>query len=186
MVMATENQTVIATKDQLEQRKPSLKRWFKHSIYFKQSKHYFKSADQQQIANAITQAEDGHRGEIQVIIEASLPSGYAYDFDTLQRARDLFAQYAVWDTERNSGLLIYLNLCERKLELVADRGINQAVDQDTWQRICEHMIDYFKQQQLTLGLCSGIVLLGEVLQKFYHEDEFDRDGNELSNLPKLL
>ena len=57
------------------------------------------------------------------MIEGCLPSRSAYYQDTLCRARQLFAELGVWDTEYNSGVLLYLNLCEHKVEIVIDRGI---------------------------------------------------------------
>lgn len=181
-----DNQTVIRTKADHITLQPSIKRWFKHGFYLKNSKRMFNLEQQEQIAQAITQAEDGHHGEIQVIIEGSLPSDYAYHHDTLQRAHALFAKYRIWDTERNSGLLIYLNLCAHRVELVADRGINQAVTQASWNDICQDMVGYFKEDKFTEGLCSGITALGEILQKFYEHDQDDLSGNELANMPRLL
>ena len=186
MVNSVDNQTVIRTKQDAAQPQPNIKRWLKHSFYLKSSKRMFNLEQQEQIAHAITQAEDGHRGEIQVIIEGSLPSDYAYQYDTLQRAHYLFAKYQVWDTERNTGLLIYLNLCAHTVELVADRGINTAVSQDIWESICQEMVGYFQQHKYTEGLCSGITALGDVLQTFYADDPEDEAGNELPNLPRLL
>ena len=184
--MSTDNQTIISTQSEQQNEQPSFKRWLKHSFYLKRSKYLFNQLQQDKIAAAITDAEDGHRGEIQVIIEASLPSDCAYRYSTLKRAQYLFGKYGVWDTERNSGLLIYLNLCEHQVEIVADRGINRAVNETCWNEICQTMLPYFKQGDFTEGLCIGIQALGEALQDFYRDDLHDQDGNELSNLPRLL
>lgn len=186
MVNLKDNQTVISTKSAPLDLQPSIKRWLKHSFYFKNSKRMFNLAQQEQIAHAIAQAENGHHGEIQVIIEGSLPSDHAYQYDILQRAHDLFARYRVWDTAQNSGLLIYLNLCAHRVELVADRGIHQVVEQAAWDAICQNMTVYFKEKKFTEGLCSGITALGEILQTFYEHDQCDLMGNELSNMPRLL
>lgn len=186
MVDQIEDEVVITTTDCQIQTKPSLKRWLKHSFYFKSSKSIFSNAQKQQIADVIQIAEDGHRGEIQVIIEASFPSNLAFQIESKQRAEQLFAQYKVWDTEFNTGILIYLNLCEHQIEIVADRGIHQAVRQSCWDEICQSMLPYFKQQQFTTGLCIGIEQLGQLLKKFYGNDRADPQGNELDNLPKLL
>ena len=184
--MTTDNQTIISTQAEQETEQPSFKRWLKHTFYLKRTKYLFSKAQQSQIADAITHAEDGHRGEIQVIIEASLPSDCAYHHTTLKRAQYLFGKYGVWDTEQNSGLLIYLNLCEHKVEIVADRGIHRAVDADCWLNICNKMIPAFQQGNFTEGLCVGVQALGEILQDFYQDDLTDKDGNELPNLPRLL
>lgn len=187
MVMTTENQTVISTQEsELYNAKPSFKRWLKHSVYFRSSRRFFNTEQEQAITTAIDQAENGHRGEIQVIIEASLPSHFAYQYDTLERAQALFAKYRVWDTTHNSGLLIYLNLCAHKVEIVADRGINNAVEPECWQKICAQMTPYFKEKKIADGLCVGITALGDVLQDFYLDQPEDPEGNELPNTPRFL
>lgn len=186
MVTSTDSQTVISTKSEQLTAQPSFKRWIKHSFYLKTSKRLFSAEQQAQIAQAIAHAENGHRGEIQVIIEASLPSDTAYQYDTLQRAQYLFGKYRVWDTAQNSGLLIYLNLCAHQVELVADRGIDQAVATQCWENICQSMLPHFKEKQFTTGLCVAIGALGEVLKNFYAHDADDDAGNELANQPRLL
>ena len=120
---------------------PSFKRWIKHACSIVQVKHYFNQKDQQAIAAAVQQAEQGHAGEIQVVIEGHMPAREAYYLDTRGRAKQLFAELGVWDTEWNSGILLYLNLCERKVEIVIDRGIQQATTQQVWNEVCKSIID---------------------------------------------
>lgn len=116
---------------------PSLKRWFKHLCYFPASSRYFSKRDKQAIAEAVQQAELGHVGEIQVVIEGHIPCSQAYRQNTRLRAQQLFAELGVWDTELNSGVLLYLNLCERTVEIIFDRGIRSATTEQVWQQICE-------------------------------------------------
>ena len=54
-----------------------------------------------------------------------------------QRAIALFADYGIWDTEDNCGVLIYMNLADRKVDIVADRGIDRKIDAATWQAMCD-------------------------------------------------
>ncbi|MFC3902964.1 TLP18.3, Psb32 and MOLO-1 founding protein of phosphatase [Acinetobacter marinus] len=189
----TDGETVIATKRHHDQTQPSLKRWFKHLFYFKSSKSVINPSQAQQIADAIRDAEQGHRGEIQVIIEGSLPNAVAFEHNCQQRAEQLFAEYRVWDTEYNSGVLIYLNLCEHDVEIVADRGIHQAVTAEYWQTVCQSMLPFFKEKQFADGICHAVAQLGETLNQFYQQHESkdlaqqpDPQGNELSDMPKLL
>ena len=44
----------------------------------------------------------------------------------------MFSQLRIWDTEQNNGVLIYLLLADRDVEIVADRGIDAAVGPDAW------------------------------------------------------
>ena len=110
MVTKTESTEIITEPKLQEHVQPSLKRWFKHFFYMPASKRYFSKQDQTKIAQAVKEAEHGHVGEIQVVIEGYIPSSLAYTQDTKLRAQQLFAELGVWDTEQNSGVLLYLNL----------------------------------------------------------------------------
>ncbi|MBY8906375.1 TPM domain-containing protein, partial [Acinetobacter baumannii] len=113
-MVTTSETTQIITQPKIEEYvEPSLKRWFKHFCYLPASSKYFSKQDKQAIAEAVQQAEHGHVGEIQVVIEGHIPCSQAYRQNTRLRAQQLFAELGVWDTELNSGVLLYLNLCER-------------------------------------------------------------------------
>lgn len=185
MVKKTEA-TEIITEPKVQQcSQPSFKRWFKHLFYLPASKRYFSKQDQYAIAQAVQQAEQGHVGEIQVVIEGYMPSSQAYYFDTRQRAEQLFAELGVWDTEFNSGVLLYLNLCEKQVEIVIDRGIKQATTQQVWQDVCDHIIQRLKQKQYREGVITGVTEIGEILNQFYDHRMVDT-ANELSNQPIIL
>lgn len=186
MVEHNNTQTVIATKCKHDQHCMSIKRWLKHGFYLKSAKRLFSAAQMQQIAQAVQQAEDGHQGEIQIVIEGSMPSRLAIDHTCKQRAEQLFADHRVWDTEYNSGMLIYLNLCEHSIDIVADRGIHHAVTSNCWDDICQQMLPHFKQQDFTQGLIVGINILGQTLQKFYQNKVKLTENNEINNVPIIL
>lgn len=132
----------------------------------------------QQLADHITQAERGHRGEIRLIIENHLPIHLAYHTDCRGRALALFGEYGVWDTEHNTGVLIYVNLCERGLEIIADRGID-AHACDDWQALCQTTLDTFKKADMAQGLMHLIGEVGRLLNHHFPLD--DTHGNELPN-----
>lgn len=133
----------------------------------------------QTLATTITQAETGHLGEIYLIIENHLPIATAYHQDCRERALYLFATHKVWDTEYNTGVLVYVNLCEHDLEIIADRGIDQKAHQAHWQNLCEQTLAHFKSGQMQLGIDHLIRKIGEILQTYY--PAIDAVGNELSN-----
>lgn len=133
----------------------------------------------QQLSQSIATAELGHRGEIYLIVENHLPIATAYHQDCRERALYLFATHRVWDTEQNTGVLIYLNLCEHDLEIIADRGIDQKAHDNCWQQLCQQTLDLFKQGQMQAGLARLIEQIGNLLRKHYPDD--DTAGNELSN-----
>lgn len=185
-MVTTTDTTEILTQPKIEQlNQPSIKRWFKHFLYMPATKRYFSKSDQHAIAQAVSEAEHGHIGEIQVVIEGCLPSHQAYQQNTRMRARQLFAELGVWDTEYNSGVLLYLNLCERKVEIVIDRGIRKATEQAVWDEICQKMIMQLSSHQYREAVMTGVFSIGEVLNEFYAQS-IDDQHNELSNKPIIL
>ncbi len=99
---------------------PSIKRYIKHLCYVpllhrKKYKQWLSKTATRSLTEQVTAAEKGHRGEICVVIENTLPPSIAYNGGVRARAIDLFARERVWDTEENSGVLVYINLCERSL-----------------------------------------------------------------------
>lgn len=185
--MVTTTDTIdIVTQPKLEEHAQlSFKRWLKHFFYMPATKRFFSKQDQHAIAVAVEEAEHGHVGEIQVVIEGCLPSRSAYYQDTLCRARQLFAEIGVWDTEYNSGVLLYLNLCERKVEIVIDRGIRNATTQEIWDGICQNILQQLSEKKYKEGLVEGIFEIGKVLDAYYDRQIQDLD-NEISNQPIIL
>lgn len=185
-MVTTTDTTEIITQPKMDiAARPSVKRWLKHFFFLPATKRFFNAQDQHAIAEAVTAAEHGHVGEIQVVIEGCLPSRLAYAVDTHTRARQLFAELGVWDTELNSGILLYLNLCERKVEIVIDRGIKTATTQQVWDEVCAHMVQGLAQQQYRQAVIACVNEIGEILDAFYDRQLLDRQ-NELSNAPIIL
>ncbi|OTG81419.1 hypothetical protein B9T33_07065 [Acinetobacter sp. ANC 5054] len=185
MVTKTETTEIVTCPKTQEIHKPSFKRWFKHFFYMPAANRYFNKQDQHAIAQAVTAAEQGHVGEIQVVIEGHIPSNQAYYQNTRARAEQLFAELGVWDTEYNSGVLLYLNLCERQVEIVIDRGIRQATEAQIWQEICQNIIIKMQNKDYRDALINGVENIGKVMNDFYAGKTIDR-ANELSNEPIIL
>ena len=185
-MVTTTDTTEIITQPKMDiVARPSIKRWLKHFFYLPATKRFFNAQDQHAIAEAVTAAEHGHVGEIQVVIEGCLPSRLAYAIDTHTRARQLFAELGVWDTELNSGVLLYLNLCERKVEIVIDRGIKTATTQQVWDQVCAHIVQGLAQQQYRQAVMTGGKEIGEILDGVYDRQLLDTQ-NELGNAPIIL
>lgn len=185
MVTTTETTEIVTTPKTEEIVQPSFKRWLKHACFMPATKRYFNKQDQMAIAEAVTQAEHGHVGEIQVVIEGHIPANQAYYQDTLGRARQLFAELGVWDTEYNSGVLLYLNLCEQKVEIVIDRGVKQATTQLIWDQICEELVTQLKKQNYRNAVTEAVMQIGNLLDQYY-DRKINNDDNELANHPIIL
>lgn len=185
MVTKTETTTIVTTPKLPDQVQPSVKRWLKHVCYLPASKRYFSKADQLAIAGVVQQAEQGHVGEIQVVIEGAMPSRVAYHMDTRLRAEQLFAELGVWDTEYNSGVLLYLNLCEQKVEIVIDRGIQQLTSQQCWDQLCADLLIGLKNKDYRAAVSTAIVEIGKIFNVFDQHPEIAKQ-NELLDLPIIL
>ena len=114
-----------------------------------------------------------------------MPAREAYYLDTRGRAKQLFAELGVWDTELNSGILLYLNLCERKVEIVIDRGIQLATTQQVWDEVCQSIIAKMAQQQYRQALLDGVIQIGIILDRFY-ANKIQDQNDELENAPIML
>ena len=138
------------------------------------------------IEQAIKQSEISHEGEVRFAVEAALNTlPLLRDQSARDRAVEVFSQLRVWDTEHNNGVLIYLLLADRNVEIIADRGINVRVGSEEWERICREMEIAFRQGRFESGVIAGISAVGSHLQKHFLTE---REGgeNELSDTPVIL
>lgn len=131
------------------------------------------------IQKAVEQAEQGHSGEIRVAVEASLePGALLRGVTARERALEVFSSLRVWDTEENNGVLLYVLLADRDVEIVADRGVARAVAQAEWETICQEMEARFRADQPEQALTSGALRIGGRLRSL-----FPATGNSANQLP---
>jgi uncharacterized membrane protein len=138
-----------------------------------------------EIESAIRESETLHRGEIRFAVESSLPlSALWRGLSGRQAAMGAFSDLRVWDTEDNSGVLIYLLLADHDLEIVADRGIAAKVDQTEWDNIAKMMEQHYRAGDFRQGTLEGIRRVSQLLAR--HFPAGPENPNELSNKPVLL
>lgn len=146
---------------------------------------YFPPALLAEIESAIRESETSHRGEIRFAVETALPlSAIWRGVSGRQAAIEAFGKLRVWDTEDNSGVLIYLLLADHDIEIVADRGIAARVDQTEWDNIAKLMEQHYKAGDFRKGTFEGIRRVTELLAR--HFPPGADNPNELSNKPVLL
>ncbi len=139
----------------------------------------FPPAALDRITEATRTGETRHSGQLRFVVEASLPLlRVLHGVDARQRALEIFAQLGVWDTAANNGVLVYLLLADRRVEILADRGINTRVGQETWRGICAAMEKAFAAGLFTEGALDGIRTISELL-----EAHFPVSGNKTNELP---
>jgi hypothetical protein len=143
----------------------------------------FSAATLRAIERAIKASERRHRGELRFAIEGPLHLG-ALRLSPRQRARQVFSLLDVWDTEENTGVLIYVQLVDQAIEIVADRGIARRVRQAEWQAICRTMEQAFRANRYEQGTLDAIAAVTAILAR-----EFPATGvnpNELPDKPAVL
>ena len=137
------------------------------------------------LGQAITAGEQRHRGELRLIVENAMPSELIRDdVSNRQRALGLFAEYAVWDTVDRCGVLIYVNLAEQKVDIVADRNISQKIDPDTWRQVCNTMTEGFKRGEFEQSTLAAIEQVNALLAA--HFPATGPRTNELPDQPVML
>lgn len=154
-------------------------RFFRHvrSAYW-QAQRLFPDRALAQIADAVAHAEQGHAGEICFVVEASLtPLQLVKGISARERALVLFAQLQVWDTAHNSGVLVYLLLGDRAVEIVADRGLQPRGDL-CWPQAAARIRDAFAAGDATAGCIDAVRMIGDFLRA-----EFPANGPNPDELP---
>jgi uncharacterized membrane protein len=132
----------------------------------------------------IAASEARHGGEIRVCVEAGLPLSYLWRGATArERAITMFGKLRVWDTEANSGVLIYLLLAENAIEIVADRGLARHVPPGHWQGIVAGMREEFRAGRFEPGLMRAIDAVESLLLRHFAQDPDTPNPNELPNQP---
>ncbi len=145
----------------------------------------FPAATLDRIEAAIRESEKSHDGELRFAAEAGLDLlPLVRGLTPRQRAVDVFSQLRVWDTEHNSGVLIYVQLVDRDIEIVADRGINARVKQNEWDAVCRRMELAFRAGQFEVGILEGIREITALLAR--HFPPRDSNPDELPDKPVVL
>ena len=158
------------------------KHWFTTSAAGRKA---FPAATLKAIEAAIAAGEHLHRAEVRLIVEPALATHMVVQHMTSrQRAIDLFAHYRIWDTEENCGVLVYINLADHKVEIVADRAVDRLVARADWHAVCQTMTHGFARGAYHDSVVDALAQLNALLAA-----QMPADGtraNQLSNKPVML
>ena len=150
-----------------------------------QVKWRFSSQALKHIEQAIAKSEQSHAGEIRFVVEAGLhPLEILLKKSPRKRAIELFGRFNIWDTAQNNGVLIYLLLADRDVDIVADSGIKQLVGNQGWDKICSDMDVLFRRGEFEAGVLQGIAEVGALLAQHFPIQKSDE--NELPNRPIIM
>ncbi|MBT9508641.1 TPM domain-containing protein [Rhodoferax sp.] len=164
----------------------NIKRIVKHLLTTHgQVRRAFPESTLMMIEKAIKASETAHVGEIRFAVEDALDGVPLFKGQSARaRAIEVFSQLRVWDTQHNNGLLIYVLLADRAVEIVADRGIDAKVSAQEWNKVCHQMEAAFKQANYEGGVVSGVQAVTQHLVAHFPAD--GRSRNELPDKPVLL
>ena len=145
----------------------------------------FPQATLDAIEVAVKQSERQHRGQLRFVVEAELTSAQLWaGVSPRQRAIDVFSGLRVWDTEENNGVLVYVCLADRDVEIVADRGINRHVGNDRWEAICKEIEHHYRKRDFSKGSVIAIEKIGAELTHYFPANGQAR--NEQPDMPVIL
>ena len=134
----------------------------------------------------VATSEKHHSGEIRLSVEAGLPLSYLRrGLSARDRAVMLFGKLRVWDTEHNNGVLIYLLLAERAIEIVADRGVARVVPQAHWDAVVQGMGTAFQQGRFEEGLTQAVTAVDAELARHFALAPGSLNPNELPDRADL-
>lgn len=148
----------------------------------------FPSATLHAIQKKIAKGEGRHRAEIRLIVEPALElSAIWQGLSSRERAHELFSLYRIWDTEENCGVLVYINLADHQIEIIADRGIARLVPHSDWHAVCTTMTSGFARGKYHDSVLDGLLQLNTVLEHYFPEENMMHpQPNQLSNQAILL
>ncbi|MGB9117898.1 TPM domain-containing protein [Bradyrhizobium sp.] len=137
------------------------------------------------IERTIKEGEATHSGQVRFAVEGALDGKPLFkDQSARERALDVFSQLRVWDTAHNNGVLIYLLLADRDVEIIADRGIDAKVGAAGWEKICKAMESDFKAGNFAGGVVKGIQAVSQQLAA--HFPRHRAGPNELPDKPVVI
>ena len=163
-----------------------LKRFLRHVLMSPmQARRAFPPEALDAIQREVAAQEKRHRGEVCFVVEAELSTEQLWrGLTSRDRAREVFAGQGVWNTEENTGVLIYVLLADRKVEVVSDRGIDRKVAQGEWEAIVHAMEAHFRAGRFQEGALAGVRAISDILALHFPAGSEDR--NELGDRPVMM
>jgi uncharacterized membrane protein len=164
----------------------SIRRITRHLLqHHWRAKQVFSKAVLDRIEQAIKRGEASHSGQLRFVVEGALDGAPLFRNQPARaRALDVFSHLRIWDTAHNNGVLIYLLLADRDVEIVADRGIDAKVGTQGWEAICRAMEAEFSAGQFERGVIGGIAAVSQELAK--HFPPAGPHPNELPDRPVVM
>jgi len=163
-----------------------IKRFLRHAVTDRWvARGVFPPRTMAAIEAAIEREEARHDGEVRFAVEPSLPfRALLAGLSPRERAVQVFGELGVWDTAQNAGVLIYVLLADKGVEIVADRGIHSRVGETAWESICGAMQREFAEGRFEAGAIIGVRAISDLLATHFPPQRVNPD--ELPNRPVIL
>ena len=154
----------------------------------------------ERLASRVASSEQRHSGQIRICVEASLPLSYLWRVGCecplqqviRERAVMMFGKLGVWDTAFNNGVLIYVQLAEHAIEIVADRGLAAHINSAQWTALVSHISEAFHVHAYEAGLNRAVEEVSLELERCFPSTATNglpangTSPNELPDTPVLF
>ena len=139
------------------------------------------------IEKATAAAEARTSGELRFVVETAFDLPELWGGATArERALQTFSDLHLWNTELRNGVLIYVLMAERDVEIIADRGAAARISQEDWEGVCRVMEKSFRERRFAEGALAGIEAVGRLLERHFPAQETGKERDEIPNQPVLL
>jgi putative membrane protein len=91
-----------------------------------------------------------------------------------------FFNRGLYRTRDQSGVLVLISVFERRVWVLADKGINTKVSEDQWDMIVQMITDGIRQKRPASAICEAVEKIGRILKTHFPIKPDDTD--ELKNL----
>jgi uncharacterized membrane protein len=144
----------------------------------------FPAATLDAIEAAIRAGEATHTGQVCFAVEAALDThDLRRGTSARERAIHVFGELRVWDTHANNGVLVFVLLADRDVEVVADRGAAAAVPAEAWEHVCREMETHFREGRFEAGAVAGVSAVSALLARHFPATGDRPSSNELRDRP---
>ncbi len=104
----------------------------------------------------------------------------AMEEEVRETAAAAFFSHGLHKTRDESGILLYISIFERRVWILADRGINEKLPDGTWDDIMADLTRGLKQKKRGEAICTAVRRIGELLVA--HCPAYREHANELPDL----
>jgi hypothetical protein len=181
---AEEGHPVTGEHDAGDLRGRDWRRWWRHAwLDGRAARGLLDDAACQRLQARVVSSERGHSGEIRLAVEGGLPASYLWrGASARERAITLFGKLRVWDTEHNNGVLVYVQLADRAIEVVADRALHRVCGPEDWQVLLNVVRDGLRRGDAEAGLSGAVDRLDALMRRHFPLEAGQRDVNELPDV----